>query len=294
LRQKTSRKSFSDKENNRRLQEVITEQKVLIEELKKCLEKVVTENNELNRHLAKLFPLQDHYELDPKTSLTHLLMDKKPEERNKTLLQVILDTGCMTQESFERHITHVEEEIQLGSLSLDEVLSLYLYTLEEPAVYNLVNKTLTNNQRITTLPLWRPYIWFILNALKKLPVYPNKHNLYRVVKENLAGSYPKKYQEGKIIIFYSFVSSSDSKQKAELMLRSQNTGCTFMEIVGAVRSGREISRFSRFDEGEVLFPPTATFYVRKLSVDENNNCHMVLEEIASLEKGLNIDEVTRN
>jgi len=294
LRKKTHRHSFTEfNSEKKKLQNVVNEQKILIEELKKSIEKVVQENLELNRIIANHFPVQDHYELNYKTSLTYILMDRKPEERDKKLLQVLLDTGCMTIETFEMHKSYFEEHIKLGPLSLEEGFSLFLYTLEGPDVYKLVNKTLVDIQRTSTLPLWRPYIWVIINALKKLPVYHNKNNLYRVVNVNLAEVYPQKYQEGKSVKFYSFVATSASKQKAEIMLKSKNTGCTYIVIVGAVRSGRDISKFSRFDEEEILFPPTATFYVRKLWVDENNNCNMEMEEIPSLEKGLNIEEVTR-
>lgn len=164
-------------------------------------------------------------------------------------------------------------------------VAIYLYTLQDPDIYRLVNKELNDTGKRCVdgklsdeLLIWIPYIQFLMVALKALPVrYVWTGAAFRGVKwvympddHNLL----KHYYPGKTVPFYSFKSfarSEDVPLGSEMFMGT--TGLRTLFEVEAPCMAYDISVFSDYgeDEQEVVFHPLTLLQVvlveQRLEVD---------------------------
>jgi hypothetical protein len=166
-------------------------------------------------------------------------------------------------ESFLSYGEEIYEELQeKGTLTLAECLAVYFYTLEWPQkthnTYSLLSKALVDPNREGATK-WKYYLYYLFNALQKIPFWNGHQDLYRGVNLDLVKNYPQKYQVGKKITWYSCTSTTTRLSKIMSFLPSAPR--TIFTINGAF-SGRSIQQFSALqDEAEILLPPGSRFEV---------------------------------
>jgi len=169
-------------------------------------------------------------------------------------------------------------------LSLDEFQSIYFYTLEwNPQSLNLyskLNRDLSSSERNLSVPIWKYYLHFLFNALRKIPIWKGNHDVYRGVSKNLVKFYPEKYVIGNTITWYGFTSTTTNMGKVEGFLGNEES--TIFCINGCL-SGRAIQKFSGHpDEAEVLIPPGSRFTI--VAIIKGKITLIQLNQIPTLEK----------
>jgi len=179
---------------------------------------------------------------------------------------------------------------------LDYAIAIYVYTLDDPKVYAVVNRVMFNPARrrpggsgvSEELKACMPYIKFLDASLEALPasfLYSGQ------VRRGVQWVYPSPdrhdpdshFPVGSMLLWYEFKSTS---KEMEVMTRPHFCGVTAGPrtiFVVQARHGYDISRFSYFQgvdsEHEVLFRPLSQFrvqYVQKNIIDP--------KETASLQK----------
>jgi hypothetical protein len=149
-------------------------------------------------------------------------------------------------------------------LTLNEISAIVYYTCDvrkynAPAsqnIYSCINSSLA--QRNTNLiEPWLPYIFYLLNALKKLPEYEGEVLRYINI---LVTTVSHQYKIDKDIVWIAFTSTTLSSKTLE-SFKCQNEGTIF--IIDTC-SGKDISPFSLFNEGEILIMPNAIFKVKDI------------------------------
>jgi len=138
------------------------------------------------------------------------------------------------------------------------------------------------NREVET-PKWKYYLYFLFNALKKIPKAVLQQDVYRGVDCNLVKDYPTKYVVGKKIIWYSFTSTTTNLQKIMRFLPPTKPRTIF--TINGVFSGRYLQQFSAHpSESEVLLPPASRFEVLSI-VKLDPNTHMIqMKQIPGIEK----------
>ena len=162
------------------------------------------------------------------------------------------------------------------SYPLDFAVAIYLYTLQDPAVFSIINREMFNPARRTPgagsgisegLRKCMPFVKYLFEALNRLPEeYVFVGTVWRGVKwvfPSTANHDPEGYfANGQILMWYEFKSTST---ELEVMTREGFCGVragprTIFKI--KVTRGWRISKFSYFrDESEVLLPPLTMFKV---------------------------------
>jgi len=170
---------------------------------------------------------------------------------------------------YESYIDYAEvlysdlsEETKNG-LTLDEFRAIYFYTLEwTPPVLNLyprLNASLCSKDRGQTAPLWKSYLYYLFNGLRKIPIWKGSQDVYRGVAKNLVKLNPDKYSKGKKITWYGFTSTTTNLEKIQSFIK--NADSTIFCINGCL-SGRAIEKYSGHpDEAEILIPPGSKFEI---------------------------------
>jgi len=175
-------------------------------------------------------------------------------------------------------------------LSLEEFMSIYFYTLEwDPQSLNLhvrLNRDLSSPNRNQSAPIWKFYLYFLFNALRKIPIWKANHDVYRGVSKNLIKIYPEVYVNGNTIIWYGFTSTTTALGRVEEFLGNEES--TIFCINGCL-SGRSIQKFSgRPNEEEVLIPPGSRFTIVSI-LSKGPITFIQLKQINSLEKLLKLE-----
>eukprot|EP01124_Arcella_intermedia_P003290 TRINITY_DN11791_c0_g1_i1.p1 TRINITY_DN11791_c0_g1~~TRINITY_DN11791_c0_g1_i1.p1 ORF type:complete len:678 (+),score=176.47 TRINITY_DN11791_c0_g1_i1:76-2109(+) len=171
-------------------------------------------------------------------------------------------------------IEHAEKSVKQfhknnPQLTKEECCAIFLYTRHDIKLYEALNKALTcQEDRKTTIEVWKPYLNYLLSGLSKLkPIDAKK--LYRGVKEDLLFVNREKYSKGEEITFYSFTSTSIKRDVAvNFMDKGKGTLFVFEGLEERRNySGRFLDKELSFfldREQEVLFPPGATFRISKI------------------------------
>jgi len=201
--------------------------------------------------------------------------------------------GLLKQSDIESFLSYGEviyEELQnKGTLTLAECLAVYFYTLEWPQkshnTYSLLNKSLVDSNREGATK-WRYYLYYLFNALQKIPKWIGQQDLYRGVNQDLVKNFPEIYQVGKKLTWYSCTSTTTHLTKIMSFLPSAPR--TIFTINGAF-SGRSIQQFSALqDEAEILLPPGSRFEV--IGIIAVDGATMIqIKQIPSLEKSLKFE-----
>jgi len=155
-------------------------------------------------------------------------------------------------------------------LSDKELLAIFWYTFDFPFakenVYSLVNTELTFEGRQLTLISWKPYLYYLLNGISKIPKWNSTQDVYRGVSGDLTTKFSNKYQVGKRIVWYAFTSTSTKMEKIMAFLKPDITKCSTIIIITQSFSGRKIQDISAHTkEEEVLFPPGSTFKITNIT-----------------------------
>lgn len=148
------------------------------------------------------------------------------------------------------------------NVSADHASAIYAYTLEENCIYKKLNKACRTESSINKrrLKVYRDYLYHVNEAATSLPNYQGR--TYRSIRTRLPeGMYPI----GETITWHQLSSSSVKADVTTIFLEKSKNG----ESVGSVfvldvKTGKEISMFSKFpDEEEVLLRLNTFFKVAK-------------------------------
>jgi hypothetical protein len=177
----------------------------------------------------------------------------------------------------KQFLSLTKPEIDYG-LKEEEALSIYFYTLEwscrELSLYYRLNKDLTSNQRNSTAPIWKHYLYYLFNALRKVPIWKGNQDIYRGVGKNLVKHYPKKYIEKEEITWYAITSATTSSKCIQSFLTKEES--TIFCINRCV--GRHIKSLSSHpEEDEVLLPPESSFIITSIFYQPIDSDHVIIQ-----------------
>lgn len=162
-------------------------------------------------------------------------------------------------------------------LTPDESASIFLYTMEfnpPPSLYNVLNKTLRDEERGQLVP-WFSYLKLFFTALNKLPSHSCK--LWRGIKHVDLKS---KYQEGNDFVWWGVTSTTESMKVLENENFLGKKGVRTMISIDC-KNGKKISEHSYFKnkEQEVIIMPGSYFKVKSI-LNPADGFHMIdVEEI---------------
>jgi len=190
-------------------------------------------------------------------------------ENNFESIEKFYESEIEDGERVYQNLKFLKEEHK--GLDEDEVLAVYFFTISFPvrelSVYRRLNQDLTSEDRETSLPKWRFYIYHLFNAMSKIPIWNplTLQDVYRGVNVNLVKKYPQKYKKGNEIIWYTFTSTTLDISKVQNFLqreKNESKEGTIFTLNNANLSGRDIRFYSRHkEEVEVLFPPGSRFSI---------------------------------
>jgi len=261
-------------------------------------------------------PKDDHLGKSPKSKVSGRVVssDKEESERDfqSPLAPLILLSRKEAPLSFQESITTIyQEEIDIffessviyaegiyESLSIpekdyqldfNEFLAIYFYTLEWTPkslnLYSKLNRTLCASDRSQELLPWKHYLHYLINGLRKIPIWKAQQDVYRGVALNLVGLYGEKYKEGKTISWYSFSSTTTNLKKVQEFLGDQES--TIFCINGCL-SGRSIQKFSAHpNEAEILLPPGSRFQI--ISILRGKMTLIQMKQLPTWEKLLKLE-----
>jgi tetratricopeptide (TPR) repeat protein len=174
-----------------------------------------------------------------------------------------------------------------SQITFDEYLSISLYTMYPLKLYSRLNSALTSTKRSKTLPKWKFYLSYLIQALKKIDPWKMQQALYRAVRVNLVEKAPEKYVKDNIITWFGFSSATTSLAKANELLQDDLEGTIF--TINGCFSGRTISEFSQTpDECSILIPPGSRFKI--IGVSKLGHYHIIeLQQIPTLETLIDLE-----
>jgi len=163
-----------------------------------------------------------------------------------------------------RNSVYVNAAKEKYNLSDTEVGAIVYYTADarsfkgtlEQSLFYVLNGLLANRNN-SGLKKWKPYLFYLTEALAKLP---NVERLvYRAWNKPLT-QLSKQYQVGRTVVWTAFTSTS--KDKSVLKQFSNVAHGTWASL--EVKEGKDISQFSVYPEEEILLLPNATFTVKEV------------------------------
>ena len=150
------------------------------------------------------------------------------------------------------------EDPPADKLTPDQSASIILYSMhwepQDKCLYFVLNATLRDENRDKLKP-WFSYLKLLLTALSRLPSY--NRQIYRGIRRDLR----KDYQKGKMVIWWSFSSCTET---IEVLKKEQFMGSTGARTLFIIESssGKDIREHSAFrQEDEVLLPAARQFEV---------------------------------
>lgn len=154
-------------------------------------------------------------------------------------------------------------------LTVDEAVSITLYTMEadirSKSLYAVLNQVLRSENRGEQLSAWYLYLRLFFSALCRLP--STRQFLFRGVKMDLHASYP----ENNTLTWWAFSSCTLKVDALQAFL--EPTGARTMFVIECY-SGKDIRRFSKFPEEEILILPETQFKVVGV-LNNGNGLHTV-------------------
>lgn len=211
-----------------------------------------------------------------------IFADKYPR---KSCIDEILTCGLSSRlKEFQLIISLCKKlPYKLNHLNLDdnELMALYIYTsnipngkIEYQFYYNF-NIDLREATNVEEIGIWKGYIFYLFNALRK---FPNVNCIaYRglKIKEDEINIFTNKYLQGKYIEWGSFASTTtDSNISKDFSSGSEIPVIFIIKI----SNGKDIKNYSMFpQENEILLCPS-TFLVTKEIYKENGFFYVHLTE----------------
>ena len=190
--------------------------------------------------------------------------------------------GCTYEELEEEELKKAIEKrggVPINSekiLSDTEALTIFSYTIErggDSRPYRVVNTALAE-RNAKSLNVY-PYIFHLLNALRRLPQYQNNGTLYRGIDGERLNF--ETHQVGNVLTWPAFTSTTYAKKKAYSFVQLKDKSGKdkidkkiVFEITGPVR-GYSVSDFSMYpSECEVLLEPENKFEITSIAPDPQN------------------------
>jgi len=153
-----------------------------------------------------------------------------------------------------------------------------------------LNRDITNVDSYQSASKWKYYIYYLLKALRKVPSWDGRSDLYKAIPENVRWMKPFKYVKGNVITWKAFTSTYQSKMTAQQWVRGQEFYTQF--VITGKTSGRMIERFSCFqNEKEVLFAPGSTFKIVEIKEMEGYD-EIHLEQVRNSEQQFHLEDGT--
>lgn len=215
-------------------------------------------------------------------------------KRNETPLSFFESVQFAYQERLGEITKNLEQNLSIASeiyfklsspekdydLCLDEYLSIYFYSLEltpkELNIYTRLNQDLTSSNRDQTIPKWKYYLYYLISALSKIPLWTSQQDLYKGVRLNLVKSYPETYSVGKEIIWWGLTSTTPNLETLHQFLSEEPESTIF--CINTSKSdlvlGRNIKSLSagkEQPEEEIIFPPRCRFTILQIITEGRVN-----------------------
>ncbi|CAF1061298.1 unnamed protein product [Adineta steineri] len=168
--------------------------------------------------------------------------------------------------------------LSMCNLSVDQVSSIILYTMEwkvhEESVYYVLNQKL-RKKNLQELEPWLLYLRLILTALAHIP--SSNKTIYRGVTRDLR----KEYHKGKTVSWWQFSSCTASLDVLQNELFLGKTGPRTLFNIECY-SGKDIRSYSKYQaEDEILLPAARQFEVVSCLDQGKDLCIIQLKETLS-------------
>uniref|UniRef100_A0A6B2L0A4 NAD(P)(+)--arginine ADP-ribosyltransferase n=1 Tax=Arcella intermedia TaxID=1963864 RepID=A0A6B2L0A4_9EUKA len=179
--------------------------------------------------------------------------------------------------NIQEHFTKTQRVIravQKYDLTDNEAMAIIYYTVyarkDQHNLYLILNTQLA--KRSIPDP-WRPYLFYLIEGLKKLPSYQG--TTYRGLTGRLT-QLSEQYKQGNPVVWVAFTSTCKNR---DIMLDfAKGHNGTWMRL--HINEGKDISEFSlKSNEGEVLLLPNSYFVVKSILDDAT-------KELAGIPEGV--------
>jgi hypothetical protein len=166
-------------------------------------------------------------------------------------------------------------------LTLDEAGAIWMYTLQIPQIYAILNRRLRSRARtLKSLEPWMPFLALIDRGCSKLKPWPKEEMLYRGMKtkpERFEARYEPR--PDKHITWYGLGSASVCSKTAVKQFCGNSGNGVLIKITNTC--AYSIKRFSRMpNECEVLFLPCSRFRPIEIKRDPYDDITVaVLEQL---------------
>ena len=164
-------------------------------------------------------------------------------------------------------------------LTPDESACIYLYTMENIALYKILNGTIQDQQRQKLKP-WFLFLKLFHSAVIKLPV--RKQRVWRGINKDVTKNQPYEFSKGRILTWWRITSCTRNIKVAEGFMQEHGQN-TLLSI--DCESGRYIDKHSSYTNEEelILLPGTRLQVVG--DPFEMNGLHIIhLQELERYEE----------
>lgn len=211
---------------------------------------------------------------------------EKPEPSYLDAMQYLANSGTINNDIMkyaQRTLDAVEDEKKYGSLkddllSTDHAATIRKWTEQDstPPFYESLTSSSYQKDRSKHHP-FVPIEWKLMKALEQLEPYA-KATCFRAVAEDLAD----KYEDGREVTWHAPASATEtmSAMDSPQFVGEDGQVGTIFNITLTQKQARLISKYSAFDEGEVLLPPGSRFRVTS-KIKKGQLVLIHLEEIPS-------------
>jgi hypothetical protein len=180
----------------------------------------------------------------------------------------IATTGILYRRAMQK-ARQIED--RYPALTLDEVASIVLYTIEdkerrEDSPYYVMNAALREKVRLA-VRAWRDYIWLLMHALRKLPPAMSEDGspvrmVMRGCKDKSLAELGIQVQPTKEVVWAGFSSAATTVDVMDTFLGQDGMRVKFDIQLAEPFVACDLRPFSLYPaENEVLLPPNTTFQV---------------------------------
>ncbi|CAF1391870.1 unnamed protein product [Adineta ricciae] len=166
-------------------------------------------------------------------------------------------------------------------LTQNQSASIYLYTMEDPKIYQRLNRAIQDKNRSKLKP-WFPYMKLFHTALERLP--STSTMVARGVNQNLTADV-NLYKPGKTFYWWRITSCSTALDVALRFAETTETQRTFFII--KCTNGKKVANHSSFpDEAEIILMPGTFLQVTAGPILQDNGSMYIIHLQESSSKAL--------
>jgi len=133
------------------------------------------------------------------------------------------------------------------------------------------------------------FLYYFFSALKKIPTWEAKQDLYRGIGRNVLKDFPGKYVENQHVVWYGCSSTTLKLDKIQNFFKGNDEGTIF--TINGCMSGRSLKDFSAIPgEEEVLITPGAKFLVTSILEVSSTISMIQLAQVPTNEVELGFEE----